>query len=86
MAAFFRFIDDGFCLSKINFENSIGFEVNEVFHRIKHAAQAQNVFRHVVRRAEELGMVVNSSKTAIISVSAAEYNAEAYILDEDQGQ
>ena len=66
MAEFLRFIDDGFSLSKINFENSIGFRVNDVQYRIKHAIQAQNIFWHVVKRAERIGMQVNSSKTAMM--------------------
>ena len=44
-----RFVDDGFSLSKINFENSLGFAVNEVQYRVKHAAQSQNIFRYMVR-------------------------------------
>ena len=53
-------------------------------HRVKHAAQAQNIFRHLVRRAEDIGMVVNASKTAMICVSAAtEYKADAFIEDSD---
>ena len=59
LAELLRYIDDGFGLSKVNFENSVGFEVSGQKYRIKHAVQAQNVFRHIVRRAEEIGMVVN---------------------------
>ena len=44
LAELLRYIDDGFGLSKVNFENSYGFEVNGVFHRIKHAIQVQNFF------------------------------------------
>ena len=84
LALFLRFIDDGFCLSKVNFENSLGFSVNGQKFRVKHTVQAQNVFRHIVRNAEDLGMVVNSLKTAMVCVSAAtEYTADAYILDSD---
>ena len=84
VALFLRFIDDGFCLSKVNFENSIGFEVNGQKYRVKHAIQAQNIFRHVVRGAESLGMVVNSQKTAMMCISGAtDFVADAYILDED---
>ena len=84
---FLRFIDDGFCLSRINFENSLGSEVNGLKYRIKHAVQSQNVFRHVVRNAESLGMVVNSAKTAMICVSGvSEYRADAFTLDEDQNR
>ena len=84
LADLLRYIDDEFGLSKVNFENSFGFEVNDVFHRIKHSVQSQNVFRHLVRAAEEIGMVVNSRKTSMICISdALSYKAEAYILDAD---
>ena len=59
LALLLRYIDDGFSLSKVNFENSYGFTVSGVLHRVKHAVQGQNVFRHLVRRAEDIGMVVN---------------------------
>ena len=85
LALFLRFIDDGFCLTKLNFENSFGFKVNGQPFRVKQAIQAQNVFRHVVRRAEELGMVVNAAKTAMLCMSGAlEYKADSFMLDADQ--
>ena len=87
VALFLRFIDDGFSLSKVNFENSLGFEVSGQKYRVKHAVQSQNVFRHIVRNAEDLGMVVNSAKMAMICVSGAtEYKADAFILDGDQNR
>ena len=87
VALFLRFIDDGFCLSKVNFENSLGFEVNGQKFRVKHAVQSQNVLRHIVRSAESLGMVVNSAKTAMVCVSGAtEDKADAFILDGDQNR
>ena len=82
-----RYIDDGFGLSKVNFENSFGFQVNGVQHRVKHAVQAQNVFRHIVRGAQDIGMVVNAKKTAMLCVSdSLSYKADAFMLDEDQGR
>ena len=85
LALLLRYIDDGFSLSKINFENSMGFMVNGVQHRIKHAIQSQNVFRHLVRRAEDIGMVVNAQKTTMVCVSdATSYEADGFILDVDQ--
>lgn len=59
LAVLLRYIDDGFSLSKINFDNSYGFSVNGVQYRVKHAIQSQNVFRHIVREAEDIRMVVN---------------------------
>ena len=79
-----HFVDDGFTLSKLNFENSYGFIVNSVKHRVKHAVQAQKVFRHMVRGAENIGMRVNASKTTMVCFSdASGYKADAFIEDED---
>ena len=87
LGALLRYIDDGFVLTKVNFENSFGMEVNGVKFRIKHAIQTQNVFRHLVRKAEEIGMVVNSSKTSMICVpDVASYKADTYIYDSDENQ
>ena len=47
LAFLLRYVDDGFSLAKINFENSLGFTINGQKHRVKHAAQSQNVFRPV---------------------------------------
>ena len=56
--------------------------VNGVFFKIKHAVQAQNIFRHLVRRAEDIGMRVNTSKMAMLCVSDAQaYEADAFMLD-----
>ena len=61
--------------------------MNEQSYRIKHAVQSQNVFRHLVRGTEEIGMVVNASKTAMMCVSgASNFRADAYILDADQNR
>ena len=87
LGALLRYIDDGFSLSKVNFENSFGMEINGVRYRVKHAVQAQNIFRHLVRRAEEIGMVVNASKTNMICVSdAMSYKADAYIYDASENR
>ena len=61
--------------------------VNGVRHRVKHAVQSQNIFRHLVRRAEEIGMVVNADKTSMICISDSQgYEADAFILDGDQNR
>ena len=87
LAALLRYIDDGFTLTRINYENSFGVIINGEMHRIKHAVQAQNVFRHLVREAERIGMVVNSAKTSMLCVSDSHaYKADAYILDSDQAR
>ena len=86
-ATFKRFIDDGFSLSKVNFENSYGFTINGELHRVKHAVQSQNVFRHIVKNATEIGMKVNTEKTTLVCVSdAQQYVPDAFILDEDGGR
>ena len=43
------------------------------------------MFRHLVRRAEDIGMVVNGQKTTMVCVSGAtSYKADGFILDADQ--
>ena len=74
LASLLRYVDDGFCLSKINFENSYGFTVNGINHRVKHAVQALNVFHHLVLNVESIGMNVNTG----LSDSLA-YQADSYI-------
>ena len=81
-ATFLRFVDDGFSMSMVNFENSFGFNVNGVFHRVKHAIQSQNIFRHLIRRAERIGMKVNTGKISMMCMSdVSAYEADAYLLD-----
>ena len=62
-------------------------KVNGVNYRVKHAVQAQNIFRHIVKKAEEIGMKVNSDKTAMICISdALAYEADAFMLDADNNR
>ena len=79
-----RFVDDGFSLSRVNFENSFGFTVNGIKNRSKHAIQSQKVFKHLVRMAEEIGMWANTGKTSMRCISdAQQYEAESFIRDAD---
>ena len=84
LAALLRYIDDGFSITRVNYENSYGMTVNGIKHRVKHAIQSQNIFRHLVRKAEEIGMVVNAGKTSMLCVSdSLAYEADAFIIDGD---
>ena len=69
---------------RIDFENSFGFCVNGANYRVKKATQVQNVFRHVVRRAEAMGMKVNTGKTDLMLVSdSTSYVADTFIEDSE---
>lgn len=84
LAVLLRFVDDGFCLSRVNNENSLGFTVNGTKHRLKNAVQSQNVFRHLMRNAVEIGMKVNTDKTTLVCFSDPQgYKADAYVEDGD---
>ena len=84
LAFLLRYVDDEVSLAKINFENSLGFTISGQKHRIKHAAQSQNEFRHLVRNAEKIGMKVNAAKTTLVCFSdALAYSPDAYIEDAD---
>ena len=86
LAILLRFVDDGFCLSRVNYENSLGFVVNGTKHRIKHAIQCQNVFRHLVRNAEEIGMKVNTDKTTLVCFSDAQGTRRTPIWKTETGR
>ena len=56
-------------------------------HRVKHAVPLQNVFRHIVQRAEAKRMLVNTLKTTLLCISdATSYKADAYIQDDNGNQ
>ena len=79
-----KYVDDNLSVEKICMENAPS---DGAGNRVKHAIPAQNKFRWVTRRAEERGMRVNTSKTAMTCISdAMSYKAEAYIEDADGGQ
>ena len=51
-----------FASPKLTLKTVFGFEVNGQKFRVKHAIQAQNIFCHIVRKAEEIKMVINQEK------------------------
>ena len=65
-------MDDNLQTNRINMETALrGYD--SVIFRDKHAVECQNTFRAVIRKAEERGMKVNGSKTAMLCVSGAQY-------------
>ena len=72
-----KYVDDGVSVDKLNFETApVHGNV-----RKKHAVHSQNLFRHVVRRAEDKGMVVNTAKTQLLLVSDSQLEDRAIIFD-----
>ena len=85
LASLLRYIDDGSTLTRVNFESNFGVRINAVLHHVKHAVQAQNVSRHLVRCAEEIGTIVNSNKMLMLCISdSLAYEADAFLYDSDQ--
>ena len=73
-----KYVDDNLACNKIHMEN----EVRDGSTRIKHAVAIQNNFRWIVRTAQERGMKVNASKTAMVCISDAQsYIAGAFFRD-----
>ena len=63
-----KYVDDNLQEEAVNMENAEILNVNGVTRKIKQAIPTQNVFRYVVRRAEEQGMRVNTAKTSMICI------------------
>ena len=79
-----KFVDDGLIVTKINMRS--GTERREGGNRVlvKHDLLTQNMFRRVVGRASQTGMVVNSKKTKVLCMSEAmSYVARSFFLDSD---
>ena len=81
-----KYVDDNLQEDRVNFENATEYvdaESGEV-RKTKHVVFTQNVYRHIVRRAEMKGMKVNSSKTSSLCISDAQnFTPEAFFLDSD---
>ena len=67
---------------KINMESATDMDiVAGKMVKEKHDLQTQNVFRRVVGRAVERGIVVNNKKTKLLCISrATTYKAKAFIM------
>ena len=74
-----KYVDDNIILEKISFEHTPtdGFSV-----RYRCAVRTQNLFRHVVQRAEKYGMKVNALKTESLCIAELHpYLPVAYFHD-----
>ena len=63
-----KYVDDNLQIDKICMETVVAVPPDT---REKHAITCQNVFRHIMTKAESRGMRVNSSKMAMMCVSDA---------------
>ena len=79
-----KYVDDNITVEKLNFgpvEETVsgGFRI-----KLRLAVNTQNAFRSIKTKAEEIGMVVNSSKTKLLTISdALHYRPKAFIFDTD---
>ena len=77
-----KYVDDGVQLEKLNMETALRLERDGKQVRVKQAVQTQNTFKYVTRRAESIGMKVNSNKTSVLCISdALSFTAEGFIED-----
>ena len=76
-----KYVDENLSVKKICMENA-PFDPQSPKRKVKHAITCQDNFRWITQRAEERGMRVNTSKTAMVAISdAMSYKAGAYIMD-----
>lgn len=76
-----KYVDDNIIHEKICLDNLV---IDENGKKVGHAARSQNLFRQIVRIAEQMGMKVNSLKTLLMCISDSRtYEAGAFIVDND---
>ena len=79
-----KYVDDNITIEKLNFGPVQTTDVGGFSFKFKVAVNTQNGFRSIKCKAEEIGMIVNSSKTKLITISdALNYRPRAYIHDCD---
>ena len=67
----FMYVDDNISVDKVNFGTVDTTNVGGEIFKFKLAVNLQNGFRRITRKAEEMGMVINASKTTLLTVSDA---------------
>jgi hypothetical protein len=79
--AVFKFVDDGTIFAKVNMYHAEEMEDGEGRKvRMKRDVQTENIFGRTMRRAEEKGMKINVSKTAMLAISDSySYTAKCFI-------
>ena len=79
-----KFVDDNLQTEKLHMRSQNTFRQNGVTFKNPRVARSERMFRHIVRRAKSKGMLVNSAKTTLLAVSAANsYESRAHFYDED---
>ena len=78
----FKYVDDNISVDKVNFGQVDVTVVGGNNVKFKLAINLQNAFRSISVKAEEMGMVINSDKTQLLTISdALHYRPKAFILD-----
>ena len=76
-----KYVDDNISLDKVNFGTVQTTVVGGVAYKFRLAVNTQNAFRSVKTKAEEIGMIVNSAKTKLLTISdALHYRPRAFIF------
>ena len=83
LPAFFKFVDDGTLVTKINMAHAEVIQGQKVVRR-KHDIATQNIFQRTTSKAEGKGMKVNIEKTQMLVISGAtSYEPCAFIEAQD---
>ena len=80
----FKFVDDGLIVTKINMRSGTEDRSREKRVLENQDLLTQNMYRRVVGRAGQRGMMVNSKKIKVLCISdAMSYQAKSFFLDAD---
>ena len=83
----FKYADDNISIEKVNFGQTPVIVRDGLSIKVKLAVNLQNGFRSITSKAKEKGMVVNSNKTKLLTISdALNHRPSAYIMDENDNK
>ena len=80
-----KFVDDELNMNKINMRRSALLVEDGHFFKIVRDRQTEGLLKHIAKRAEERGMVINEKKTGLLCISAAtSFSTKAQVVLNNQ--
>lgn len=78
-----KYVDDNNTTAKLYIKDAPTYNIDGQTIKNVRASEAEDMFKHICRRAEASGLRVNNNKTALLTISAAtSYTAKTHIYDE----
>ena len=77
-----KFVDDNIQIQKVHMRKQLSYSIDNKTFKNPRVRKSERLFSHIARNARRKGLIVNSSKTNLLVISAAKsYEARAHFYD-----